>query len=83
MVMRIRSKMPRLGTRKLYYLLKDELAAREIKIGRDVLFNFLRAEQLLIRPKRCYTKTTDSKHRMKKYPNLIIDMEITRPEQFG
>jgi putative transposase len=81
MVMRIRSKMPRLGTRKLYYLLKDELIARDIKIGRDVLFNFLRAEQLLIKPKRSYTKTTDSKHWMRKYPNLILDMEITRPEQ--
>ena len=81
MVMRIRSKMPRLGTRKLYYLLKEELIARNIKIGRDVLFNFLRAEQLLIKPKRSYTKTTNSKHWMKKYPNLILDMEISRPEQ--
>jgi len=79
--MRIRSKMPRLGTRKLYHLLKEELAARNIKIGRDVLFNFLRAEQLLIKPKRSYTRTTNSKHWMKKYPNLIIDMEIIRPEQ--
>jgi len=81
MVMRIRGKMPRLGTRKLYYLLKEELVARNIKIGRDVLFNFLRAEQLLIKPKRSYTKTTDSKHWMKKYSNLILDLEITRPEQ--
>jgi len=50
-------------------------------MGRDVLFNFLRAEQLLIKPKRSYTKTTNSKHWMKKYPNLILDMEINRPEQ--
>lgn len=79
--MRIRSKMPRLGTRKLYYLLKAELQVRNIKMGRDVLFNFLRAEQLLIKPKRSYTKTTNSKHWMKKYPNLIIDTEINQPEQ--
>jgi len=79
--MRIRSKMPRLGTRKLYYLLKEELIALNIKLGRDVLFNFLRAEQLLIKPKRSYTRTTNSKHWMKKYPNLILNMEITRPEQ--
>ena len=44
MVMRIRCKMPRIGTRKLYYLIKDELNVLHIKIGRDVLFNFLRAE---------------------------------------
>jgi putative transposase len=81
MVMRIRCKMPRIGTRKLYYLIKDELNILHIKIGRDVLFNFLRAEHLLIKPKRSYVKTTNSKHWMKKYPNLIKDIEVTKPEQ--
>lgn len=52
-----------------------------IKIGRDVLFNFLRAEHLLIKPKRSYVKTTNSKHWMKKYSNLIKDIELTKPEQ--
>lgn len=80
-VMRIRARMPRLGTRKLYFLMKQELTTREIKIGRDVLFNFLRAEQLLIKPKRNYVKTTNSKHWMKKYPDLIKDIQLTRPEQ--
>ena len=81
MVMRIRCKMPRIGTRKLYYLIKDELNILQIKIGRDVLFNFLRAEHLLIKPKRSYVKTTNSKHWMKKYPNLIKDIDVTKPEQ--
>lgn len=81
MVMRIRCKMPRIGTRKLYYLIKDELNVLHIKIGRDVLFNFLRAEHLLIKPKRSYVKTTNSKHWMKKYPNLIKDVEVNKPEQ--
>ena len=81
MVMRIRCKMPRIGTRKLYYLIKDGLNVLHIKIGRDVLFNFLRAEHLLIKPKRSYVKTTNSKHWMKKYPNLIKNIEVTKPEQ--
>jgi transposase InsO family protein len=81
MVMRIRCKMPRIGTRKLYYLIKDELNILHIKLGRDVLFNFLRAEHLLIKPKRSYVKTTNSKHWMKKYPNLIKNIEVTKPEQ--
>lgn len=81
LVMRIRCKMPRIGTRKLYYLIKDELNALNIKIGRDVLFNFLRAEHLLIKPKRSCVKTTHSKHWMKKYPNLIRTIEVTKPEQ--
>ena len=81
MVMRIRCKMPRIGTRKLYHLIKDELNVLHIKIGRDVLFNFLRAEHLLIKPKRSYVKTTNSKHWMQKYPNLIKHIEVTKPEQ--
>jgi putative transposase len=81
MVMCIRCRMPRIGTRKLYYLIKDELDILHIKIGRDVLFNFLRAEHLLIKPKRSYVKTTNSKHWMKKYPNLVKNIEVTKPEQ--
>ncbi len=50
-------------------------------MGRDVLFNFLRAEHLLIKPKRSYVKTTNSKHWMKKHPNLIKDIDVNRPEQ--
>jgi len=79
--MQIRSRMPRIGTRKLQYLIQDDLKKLEIKIGRDVLFDFLRAEHLLIRPKRSYIKTTNSKHWMKKYPNLLRDIQIHRPEQ--
>jgi putative transposase len=81
MVMHIRCSMPRVGTRKLYFLIKEELMNANIKIGRDVLFDFLRAEHLLIKPKRSYIKTTDSKHWMKRYPNLIKDLEVTKPEQ--
>ncbi len=73
--------MPRIGTRKLYFLIREELNAINIKMGRDVLFNFLRAENLLIKPKRSYIKTTNSRHWMRKYPNLIKDMELNRPEQ--
>lgn len=73
--------MPRLGTRKLYYLIQEDLHKSGIKMGRDVLFNFLRAEHLLIYPKRSYVKTTNSKHWMKKYPNLIENIQLERPEQ--
>ena len=81
LVMRIRGKMPRIGTRKLMYLIQDDLRTLNIQIGRDRLFNFLRAEHLLITPKRSYIKTTNSKHWMKKYPNRIENLTIHRPEQ--
>jgi len=52
LVKSIRLKMPRLGTRKLYYLLEDDL--RVLGVGRDLLFRILKANHLLIVPKRQY-----------------------------
>lgn len=80
-VVRIRCSMPRIGTRKLYFLIKEELSILNINMGRDVLFKFLKAEHLLIKPKRSYVKTTDSTHWMRKYPNIAKDIVVTAPEQ--
>lgn len=71
--------MPRIGARKLYYLLFAKLQC--LKIGRDKFFDILRANHLLIQPKRSYHVTTNSHHRFRKHRNLILDMEINRPEQ--
>jgi transposase InsO family protein len=79
MVNNIRKTMPRIGTRKLYYLLLDKLQL--MKIGRDKFFDILRANHLLIHPKRSYHVTTNSHHRFNKHQNRILDLEINRPEQ--
>ena len=71
--------MPKIGTRKLYYLLENEL--RLLKVGRDKLFKILKANQLLIKPKRKYHITTNSHHRFRKHKNQIKELEFTRPEQ--
>jgi transposase InsO family protein len=81
LVVSIRMRMPRLGTRKLYHLLKDELCALGIKLGRDALNEYLRAEHLLIRRKKNYTKTTNSKHWLKKHPNLLRATNIDEAEK--
>lgn len=81
LVQQIRFEMPRLGTRKLYYLLKEEFVKLKIKIGRDALFSFLRSEQMLIKKKKNYTKTTYSKHWLRKHPNLYEGIILKRPEQ--
>lgn len=73
MVQEYRCLMPSIGTRKLYWLIKPKLLEQNLKYGRDQLFKILREHDLLIRPKRRYTKTTDSKHWMKKHPNLLKD----------
>ncbi|WP_115902358.1 IS3 family transposase [Tenacibaculum gallaicum] len=82
LVLKIRMQMPRIGTRKLYYLLKNEFNNQGIKIGRDALFDYLRSESMLIKPKKNYTKTTNSKHWLRKYPNLIKETKIVHPEQY-
>jgi transposase InsO family protein len=81
MVQDVRRRLPRVGTRKLYHLLKPRFEEAGIKLGRDGLFAYLRQHHLLVRPKRSYTKTTFSKHWMRKYPNLLEGRAVTRPEQ--
>jgi transposase InsO family protein len=77
LVLNIRRVMPKLGARKLYFLLKEELT--KIKVGRDKLFRILRANHMLIKPKRRYHTTTNSHHRFRKHKNLISDKEIEKP----
>lgn len=74
-----RRRMPRLGGKKLYYLLNTEL--KELQVGRDKFFDILRANKLLIKPKRQYKITTNSHHRFRKHKNLVEDLEVARPEQ--
>jgi len=74
----IRSYMPKLGTRKLYFMLKNKLSL--LNVGRDRLFRILRANHMLIKPKRSYHITTDSHHRFRKHKNLVSNINIERPE---
>lgn len=78
LVRSIRNVMPKIGGKKLYYLLQNELS--ELNIGRDKLFRILRANHMLIMPKKSYHVTTDSHHRFRKHKNLISSIEINKPE---
>ena len=69
---------PRIGARKLQYL----LAQMKIDIGRDHLFNLLRERRLLVPTKRAYHKTTNSHHRFRCHPNLIkAGFKADKPNQ--
>jgi putative transposase len=81
LVHKIREQLPRLGTRKLLFLLDPELQSHHIDIGRDALFDLLATHKLLIRQRKRKMVTTDSRHWMRKYANLIKHLEISRPEQ--
>ena len=81
LVLAQRCRLPRLGTRKLYFLLKGELDHLGIKLGRDGLFDYLRKEHLLVKPRKSYTRTTWSKHWLRKHPNVAKDLVLERSEQ--
>jgi putative transposase len=81
MVKEIREEQPRMGTRKLYYLLTPRLQAHGIKIGRDALFNMLERYGLLIRHRKRRAVTTDSNHPYRKYDNLIQQLVLSCKNQ--
>ncbi|SES92066.1 IS3 family transposase [Hymenobacter actinosclerus] len=81
LVRAIREDHPRMGTRKLYERLQDELTRQHLKMGRDALFELLAAHGLLVRRRRRRVQTTFSRHRFRKYPNLISALLIERPNQ--
>lgn len=74
--------MPRIGTRKLHYLLTDTLQKHKISIGRDKLFDLLEGYGLLVRRrKRKRVNTTNSNHPFRKYPNLVRSLQALRPNR--
>jgi putative transposase len=76
-----RREQSRVGTRKIYLDIKQNLEKNGIKIGRDKLFKILKDNDLLIKPKKKYTKTTDSYHHFYKHKNTIKNMTIDCPEK--
>ena len=73
--------LPRSGCRKLHNYLQNDFEKANLKIGRDKLFNILRANKMLVKPKKTSCRTTNSYHRFYKYNNLIKDISITRINQ--
>lgn len=80
MVTQQRKLHPKMGGKKLYHLLKPELTASGIKMGRDAFFALLAAQGLLVKSKRKipYKKRNNNE---RKYSNLIKEMPITAPNQ--
>ena len=76
-----RKTLPRVGCRKLQFHLRGEFLKADLKIGRDKLFNILRANNLLVKPKKSSCRTTNSYHHFHKYNNLIKDFMPTEINQ--
>lgn len=76
-----RAILPKVGVRKLFYMLKPDFDNLGFNIGRDKLFTILAGYGLLIKRARKYVKTTNSNHWYMKYKNLIKDLIVTRSNQ--
>lgn len=72
LVKRERRWQSRLGTRKLYHVLKKEFCRAGVRIGRDRLFEELRKRDLLLAPiPAAFPRTTQSYHNLPVFRNLI------------
>jgi len=81
MVVNIKREHPRMGTRKIYHLIKPDLGRFNIKIGRDALFDLVAENNLQVTKRKRRHITTNSNHPYKRYPNLIRGIEPDRPNQ--
>ena len=81
-VLRYRKVQKRIGTRKLCDEMNSFLLEHHFQIGRDAMFSLLADRGLLVsRRKRRGCITTLSRHRFKKYPNIIRDFIPVAPNQ--
>ncbi len=74
MVRDIRRHHPRIGGRKLHYLLQGQLAEHGITRGRDALFDLLRDNDLLVPTKRSRRRTT--RPGLWRCPNRLTEMTV-------
>ncbi len=71
LVKRERRMQPRLGGRKLLHLLRPDLEEADVSIGRDRFFEVLAEHDLLVIPKRGRPRTTNSRHSLPVFHNLL------------
>jgi transposase InsO family protein len=77
----IRQELPKIGTKKIFHMIKEPLREHGIKMGRDKLFTLFADHGLLIRRKKRRPMTTDSDHPFFKYGNLVRGFIVSRINQ--
>jgi len=80
-VKQIRKEQTRLGTKKVYSLIKPGLNKHNIKLGRDAFFDLLREFGMLVKPLHSRHYSTNSHHHFYKHPNLVKGYNPHAPNQ--
>jgi len=81
LVLQVRKYMHRIGSAKLYHILKFDMLCNGIDIGRDKFHKMLKHLCLLVPRKKMFFRTTDSNHLFNKHSNLVKGMTLNKPEQ--
>jgi transposase InsO family protein len=81
LVKRERRMQPRIGGRKLLHLLSPELAEAGVKVGRDRFFEVLAEADLLVVPKPGRPHTTNSRHCLPVFSNLLASRVLQAPNE--
>jgi len=79
MVRQVRRKHPRMGGRKLLFKIQPLLAAERLQIGRDRLFELMRRQDLLVKRRKTYRRTTIPG--LWRAPNRLPGLTIFQPNQ--
>jgi len=81
LVKRERKLQPRLGVRKLHSIIDAELQQAGVEVGRDRMFEILRSRDMLVKPLPKSPRTTNSRHTLPVFRNLILGVEPKGPDQ--
>lgn len=77
-----RKKDPRLGINKIYIMSMKGGLPESCRVGRNKMYSIASDNGLLVRETRkAAPRTTDSRHHLSKYPNLVASFIPTAPNQ--
>ena len=79
-ILEIRKKDPMMGMDKLWRMYQSRFS-EEYRIGRDAFRSIMHERGLNIKNVRRAPRTTDSRHNLPTYPNLVKSVIPTRPNQ--
>ncbi len=76
---KIAAESPRYGSRRITAQLKRE--PHLMKVNRKRVQRIMRERGLVVLIKRSKKRTTDSRHKFQRYPNLVLGLQITKPNE--
>jgi transposase InsO family protein len=81
LVKRERRLQPRLGGRKLLRMLQPDMQEAGVEVGRDRFFELLAQNDLLVAPKPARARTTNSRHSLPVFHNLLAQRVLEAPHE--